>query len=104
MRLPALQTMLIIPILFVVLLPINEAFSNDGFLSQGGGGVKLMSGEHIQIQMVRELVEIELGERGADVRCEFVFHNHGPETEVLMGFPGRYSLEGEGGNRACPVK
>lgn len=58
---------------------------DDGALTSSGAP-KLLSA-HATVRMVREEVDITIGEKTAKVRCKFWFKNAGPGTTVRIGFP-----------------
>lgn len=78
------------PLLIVMLCYCQWAAANDGFMDGVGGSFVPMKGEHKSIRMVREHVRMTiLPDLNYRVTVDFVFHNNGPATRVLMGFPER---------------
>jgi hypothetical protein len=78
------------------------ARANDSAIEGAGGSpiaigsiqkVQPLKGEHRSIRMLRETVDMTLGEQSYEVIANFVFRNEGAATTVLMGFP-----EGAGGD------
>jgi hypothetical protein len=61
---------------------------NDGAIAGVGGSLTLLKGEHRDIQMVREVVQMTLDAKGYQTTVDFVFKNHGTTNiNVQMGFP-----------------
>jgi hypothetical protein len=61
---------------------------NDGAISGVGGSLTLLKGEHKDIQMVREVVQMTLDAMGYQTTVDFVFKNHAQTAlSVQMGFP-----------------
>ena len=63
-----------------------SARANDTAVRGVGGAIQPMA-QHQSVRMASEKVDVELTERDAHVRCEFVFTNTGKATVVKMGFP-----------------
>ncbi len=71
-----------------LLLITAFAGANDAVVTGIGGRWNFMDGEHSQVQMVREKVQITIGDGELyRVVADFVFRNRGPRTVVTMGFP-----------------
>ena len=73
---------------FLILLCAALVFANDSAFHGVGGSLRPMRGEHRQIRMVREHVQIELHGDFYRTRVDFEFQNtsNRPVT-VTMGFP-----------------
>jgi hypothetical protein len=83
-------------VVFLVLITVF-AFADDGSYSEAGGGSDSPMTPNSSIRMVRERVDIRLGQKGAVVRCVFVFKNEGSACSVQMGFPECQWAGAEGG-------
>jgi len=73
--------------LFALLLGTLPALANDMSIIGVGGSLHPLRGEHPQVRMMREKIDIEVGQNSYDVRVNFVFRNMGKATSVKMGFP-----------------
>src|SRR5688500_15311611 len=75
--------------LLIVLLSCSlSAWANDSVIVGIGGSLQPLEGEHKSICMVREHVRmIILPGYTYRVTADFVFHNDGPATTVMMGCP-----------------
>jgi len=74
-------------ILIFSMVQILKLFSDDGYVNVHGGSAKIMA-EHNSIKMISEYVTIDI--TNADyytVIAQFVFYNHGVDTETAVGFP-----------------
>lgn len=76
----------------------GQTFANDSAISGVSGTpgnlkATQLAGEHKNIRMVREHIEMQIGRDDYVTEARFVFHNDGPATSVKMGFP-----EGAGGD------
>jgi hypothetical protein len=73
--------------LFALLLGTLPALANDMSIIGVGGSLRPLHGQHPQVRMVREKIDIEVGQNNYHVRVNFVFRNMGKATSVKMGFP-----------------
>lgn len=76
------------------------SFADDSASQMIAGGTLQLMDEHTSIKMVSEDVDIKLGEAvaydwRAYVRCQFIFRNDGPATDVWMGFPEKCAAGGD---------
>lgn len=71
-------------VLLLIALAVGAALGDDSAMSGESGNPQLMK-EHPSIQMVRE--DVTINPVTQKVTARFVFHNSGPATTVLMGFP-----------------
>ncbi len=76
-----------IALLFVLMLGTMPTWANDMSIIGVGGSLRPLHGQHPQVRMVREKINIEVGQYNYKVRVNFVFHNLGKATTVTMGFP-----------------
>lgn len=76
-----------IAFLFALLLGTLPALANDMSIIGVGGTLRPLRGQHPQVRMVRENIDIEVGQNNYHVRVNFVFRNQGKATNVTMGFP-----------------
>lgn len=85
-------------LVFAALFVATHAFANDSAISGTSGTpgslkATVLAGEHKSIRMVREQIDMRIGQNDYVTDARFVFHNSGPTTTVRMGFP-----EGAGGD------
>jgi hypothetical protein len=90
------NTYVIIAVIFLMFGSLF-AFADDGAYSEAGGGADSPMKPNSSIRMVRERVDIRLGQKGAVVKCVFEFKNEGEACSVQMGFPESQWASGEGG-------
>ena len=76
-----------VALLFALLLGTLPAWANDMSIIGVGGSLRPLHGQHPQVRMVREKINIDVGQYNYTVRANFVFHNQGKATTVTMGFP-----------------
>lgn len=76
-----------ITFLLALLLGTLPALANDMSIVGVGGSLHPLHGQHPQVRMVREKINIEVGKNNYQVRVNFVFRNQGKATTVRMGFP-----------------
>ncbi len=81
-------------------LATTLAVADDGWL--GYPGKPKQFNAKPTVRMASERVTVVIHRWHADVRCEFVFENHGPATTVKMGFPDFHS-SGELGKKAITI-
>lgn len=74
-------------LLFAFLIGTLPALANDMSMVGVGGSLHPQRGEHPQVRMVREKINIEVSQNSYHVRVDFVFQNEGKATSVTMGFP-----------------
>lgn len=80
--------------LFFLLLTPVSATADSGALGRIGDSVQPL--EHTQVEMVSKDITAEVNVRGGTYfEAVFTFHNDGPETTVLMGFPEASGLDRE---------
>ncbi|HEY3298665.1 MAG TPA: hypothetical protein VGK34_08430 [Armatimonadota bacterium] len=87
-----------LPLLFLTVLILGSVptYADDGSYSESGGGAASPMTPNSSIRMVRERIDIRLGQKGAVVKCVFVFKNEGAACSVQMGFPESQRAIGEG--------
>jgi hypothetical protein len=75
-------------VVFILFFHAMSAGANDSAIDVVGGTFQPLKGEHKSIRMLREHVRMTiLPDYRYRVTVDFVFHNDGPATRVLMGFP-----------------
>ncbi|HOY63253.1 MAG TPA: hypothetical protein PLS19_03955 [bacterium] len=74
-----------IQVAYVATALANHSWTIDGV----GGSVRVLDTEHESVIMVREWVRMDVYDDYYTVKAQFVFHNDGPPTDVMMGFPER---------------
>ena len=77
---------------FLLLAPAS-ATADSGALGRIGDSVQPL--EHTQVKMVSKDITAEVNARETYFEAVFTFHNDGPETTVLMGFPEASGLDRE---------
>lgn len=70
-----------------MLVSASQSGANDSGIEGVGGRWRFLRGEHPNVRMVSERVELDVYERDQNVRAAFVFHNDGAACSVKMGFP-----------------
>ena len=76
-----------IAVLLTLCMGILPTLANDMSITGVGGSLHPLHGQHPQVRMVREKVNVEVGQYNYKVRANFVFRNQGKATNVKMGFP-----------------
>ncbi len=79
-------------LVFLLLAPAS-ATADSGALGRIGDSVQPL--EHTQVKMVSKDITAEVNARETYFEAVFTFHNDGPETTVLMGFPEASGLDRE---------
>jgi hypothetical protein len=67
-------------------LPVS-VLANDTAVEGIGGSWQPLKGEHRSVSMTRERVRMDVYRTYYQATADFEFHNNGPATTVLMGFP-----------------
>ena len=79
---------------------VSPLLANDMSMVGVGGSWHPLRGEHSQIRMESETVDIDLGANQYTVTADFTFRNQGDATTVEMGFPesgGGAEVQGQTG-------
>ncbi len=79
-------------VIFLLLAPASVT-ADSGALGRIGDSVQPL--EHTQVKMAGKDITAEVDERETYFEAVFTFHNDGPETTVLMGFPEASGLDRE---------
>ena len=87
-----LHLIFIFSLIFLLFVPVS-ATADSGALGRIGDSVQPL--EHTQVKMASKDIIAEVDERETYFETVFTFHNDGPETTVLMGFPEASGLDRE---------
>lgn len=82
--------------ILLLLTLLVSSWANDGWMVSSGGAYQFGKANP-NIQMLSEDLRINLINGGANVEVRYVFKNHGPASEITIGFPEeRGNVEGPG--------
>lgn len=78
----------IVIILTILTFNIYPSYANDRGIEGIGGSLRVISGEHKDISMIKEKIFMDINEKTYSVKVDFTFKNFSKKTvNVKMGFP-----------------